>query len=104
MSTDSKEQARQRTQLLVKLRQQHGEQVKRVQELLKAQQTARKTLRAALQGDPRTVPQLAAATGLAAHEVLWHLAALKKYGLVEEAGMDEAEEYYLYRLSKENTA
>ena len=104
MNMESKEKARQRTQMLVELRKQHGERVKGAQELLKEQQAARKTISRAMQGGPRSVPQLAAATGLTAHEVLWHLAAMKKYGLVEEAGMDDAEEYYLYRLSKEEKA
>jgi predicted transcriptional regulator len=104
MNTESKEKARQRTQMLVGLRKQHGESVKQAQELLKVQQAARKTLSRAMQAGPRSAPQLAAASGLAAREVLWHLAAMKKYGLIEEAGMDDAEEYYLYRLSKEGMA
>ncbi len=101
MSSESKEKARQRTRLLVELRKKHAEAVKGTQELLKAQQAVRRTLQRALQDEPRTVPQLAEATGLAAHEVLWHVAAMKKYGLVEEAGMDDAEEYYLYCLPRE---
>jgi hypothetical protein len=104
MNIESKEKARQRTQMLLELRKQHGESVKQAQELLKEQQAARRTLSRAMQGGPRSTPQLAAATGLTAHEVLWHLAAMKKYGLVEEAGMDDAEEFYLYRLSKEEKA
>ncbi len=105
MNLDEREKARQRTQMLVELRKQHGESVKAAQDLLKEQQAVRKALRAALrEQSPQTIPQLAAVTGVPPHEVLWHLAAMKKYGLVEEAGMDEADEYYLYRLSKEGQA
>jgi predicted transcriptional regulator len=50
------------------------------------------------------VPQLAEATNLPAHEVLWHVAAMKKYGLVTEAGTDETGDYYFYRLTKEAQA
>ncbi len=100
----SKEAAKQRTQMLIELRKQHGDQVKAAQELLKTQQAARKTLQLALQDGPRSVLQLAAATSLTPHDVLWHLAAMKKYGLVEEAGMDDADEYYLYRLAKGATS
>jgi predicted transcriptional regulator len=104
MIVQDKEQAKRRTQMLVDLRKQHGAQVKVAQELLKEQQSIRKTLQRTLQGAPRSVPQLATATGMAAHTVLWHIAAMKKYGLVEEAGMDDAGEYYLYGLSKQAKA
>jgi len=87
--------------MLVELRKQNRDAVKAAQELLKAQQTARKTLERALTGGPHTVPQLAKATNLPAHEVLWHIAVMKKYGLVAEAGTDETGDYYLYRLTKE---
>ena len=100
MSVESKETARKRTQMLLELRKQHGESVKQGQDRLKEQQAIRKSLQCALQGAPRSVPQLAIATGVAAHAVLWHIAAMKKYGLLEEAGMDDAGEYYLYALSK----
>ncbi len=104
MSVEGKEKARERTQMLLELRRQHGESVKQAQDRLKEQQSIRKTLQRTLQGAPRSVPQLATATGIAAHAVLWHIAAMKKYGLVEEAGMDDAGEYYLYGLSKEAKA
>jgi hypothetical protein len=54
-----------------------------------------------LQQTPRSIPQLAVTTNIAAHLILWHIAAMKKYGAVEEAGMDETGEYYLYGLVKE---
>jgi len=56
-------------------------------------------LRQALQASPRTVPELAAATGLPAPAVLWHVVALKKYGLVTETGLSDG--YYQYRLAEE---
>ena len=100
MSTQSKEAARQRTAMLVELRKQHGDSVKQAQELLKAQQATRKTVQQALKAGPGAVPALAEATGLPAHDVLFQLAAMKKYGLVEEAGMDDTGDYYLYRLTE----
>jgi predicted ArsR family transcriptional regulator len=68
--------------------------------MLKEQQAVRKALRRALQAGPRSVPQLAEAIGAPADAVLWHVTSMKKYGLVEEVGMDEDEPYYLYGLSK----
>jgi predicted HTH transcriptional regulator len=101
MNLKSKEEIRKQTQMLVELRQRNGAQVKKAQELLKEQQIVRKTLQRALQQTPRSIPQLAVTTNIAAHLILWHIAAMKKYGAVEEAGMDETGEYYLYGLVKE---
>jgi hypothetical protein len=44
----------------------------------------RKAVEAALKHGPATVPQLAQATGRPAHEVLWHLAGMRKYGVAQE--------------------
>jgi predicted transcriptional regulator len=68
---------------------------------LKEQQNVRRILQNALQQAPCSIPQLAVTTNIATHHILWHIAAMKKYGIVEEAGMDETGDYYLYRLVKE---
>jgi hypothetical protein len=101
MPDTSKEKAKKRTDMLADLRNEHRERVKQAQALLREQQTARKSLSRLMQGEPKSIPQLADASGLAAHEVLWHLAAMKKYGAVVEDGMDENAAYYLYRLAEE---
>ena len=101
MTLNMKEEARKRSRLLSELRKQHSEQVKQAQELLKQQQAIRKLLQSALQSGPHSVLQLASETSLPADEVLRCVATMKKYAQVEEAGMDEAEEYYLYQLVKE---
>ena len=100
MTTDRAE-AKKRSAMLANLRKEHREQVKEAQALLKEQQGIRKALRRSLQAGPHSVPQLAEETGLPAHEVLWHIAAMKKYAQVVEAGLDEEYEYYLYDLAKE---
>jgi hypothetical protein len=101
MPETAKEKARQRSELLAALRNDHRERVKQAQALLKEQQAVRKALGPAMRGEPKSIPQLAAASGLPAHEVLWHVAAMKKYGAVVEAGMDEDSAYYLYGLAEE---
>ncbi len=101
MTSETREEAKKRTEMLSALRDERRERVKQAQALLKEQQATRKTLQRAMQSGPQTVPQLAGATGIPAQQVLWHVTAMKKYGLVEEAGLDEDEAYYLYRLSKE---
>lgn len=98
------EEKKKRTELLVELRKEHRDAVQKAQELLKVQQSARKTLERALTGGPHSVPQLAQAVNMPAHEVLWYVAAMKKYGIVAEAGVDESGDYYLYRLTKETLA
>ena len=101
MTAKKRDEAKKQTEMLAALRKQHSDQVKQAQALLKEQQGVRKTLRGAMKAGPRTVPQLAEATGLPAHEVLWQVTAMKKYGLVIEEGLNEDYEYYLYALSEE---
>ena len=101
MTAKKTEEAKKQTEMLAALRKQRSEQVKQAQALLKEQQGVRKTLRGAMKAGPRTIPQLAEATGLPSHEVLWHVTAMKKYGLVIEEGLNEDYEYYLYALSEE---
>ena len=96
-----KEKNRARTRMLADLREQHRESVKAAQVMLKEQQTTRKAISRAIQGGPKSVPQIAEATGIPAHEVLWYVAAMKKYGQIKEEGLDEDYEYYLYSLVKE---
>lgn len=95
----SREEARNRTEILKRLREQHQASVSATQALLKELQAIRKEIRQAMQTEPRTVPELSAATGLPANEALWHVIAMKKYNLVEEVGLDDG--YYRYRLAEE---
>lgn len=101
MMTTDKEAAKKRTAMLADLRKKNRDKVEQAQALLKEQQMARKALRRAIQGEPKSVPEIAANTGLPAHEVLWHVTAMKKYAEVLEDGMDDDFEYYTYRLAKE---
>ncbi len=63
--------------------------------MIKEQRDTTRALEKALKAGPRTVPQLAAETGLPAPKVLWYLMALRKYGKVAEAG--RSGDYYLYQ-------
>jgi predicted transcriptional regulator len=101
MKTKSREEARQRTERLAELRNLHGEQYKETQALLKKQQAIRKSIQRLLQGGPLSVPRIANELQIPSQEILWYVATMKKYGLLEEAGMDDDEEYYLYGLVKE---
>jgi predicted Rossmann fold nucleotide-binding protein DprA/Smf involved in DNA uptake len=101
MSTNDREEAKKRSEMLASLRKQRHDKVEQAQNMLKDQQSVRKTITRAMQGEPKTIPQIAQSTGIPAHEVLWHMAVMKKYGQVVENGLDEDYEYYLYSLVKE---
>ena len=100
MTTD-KEAAKKRTAMLADLRKQNRDQVTQAQAMLKEQTAVRKNLSRVMQGEPKTISEIAAAAELPPHDVLWHVTAMKKYGQVVEDGLDDDYEYYLYRLAKE---
>jgi predicted transcriptional regulator len=93
------EKAKELTAMLKQLREEHVEDVERTQALLKEQNAFRKKLRQAMQGGPKTIPEIAAAAQLPANEVLWHVMAMKHYDLVREVGRDGS--YYQYQLAEE---
>jgi predicted Rossmann fold nucleotide-binding protein DprA/Smf involved in DNA uptake len=97
MSTQHKPPSR--GEVLKQLRTKHADAVEHTQKLLKEQKKLQQELLAALREKPRTIPELAAATGLASERVLWFVAALKKYGLVAENGMSG--DYPLYQKVEE---
>jgi predicted Rossmann fold nucleotide-binding protein DprA/Smf involved in DNA uptake len=94
--------AKQRSQFLKQLRDEHHETVAQVQALLKEQKDIRRQLAQAMGDEPKTVPEIADASGLPAEQVLWHIIAMKKYDLVIEAG--QSDDYYLYQQVKEAKA
>jgi hypothetical protein len=65
---------------------------------MKEQRKVIKAIREKLSAGPQTVPEVAAAAGLPASEVLWFVAAMKKYGEVMENEKDGS--YFRYRLSE----
>jgi hypothetical protein len=97
--TLTREEARQRTATLKQVRDQHQDTVERTRALLKEQKAVRGQICQQLRGGPKIVPEIAAATGIPAHEVLWHVTAMKKYDLIVEVG--QCGEYYQYAMAKE---
>ena len=88
-----------RADMLKKLREQHAESVARTQALYKEQRAIQQEICKVTRDTPKTVPDVAKATGLPSHVVLWHLTAMKKYGIVAESGM--CGDYPLYRKVEE---
>jgi predicted transcriptional regulator len=95
----TKEDAKKRGILLKRLREEHKETVARAQALLKEQKAFRRQICPSMKGTPKAVPELAELAGLPADQVLWHVTAMKKYGLVIETGM--CGEYYQYQMAED---
>ncbi len=93
MAEDTKKYA------LKELRQARKKTIEYVRETVKKNRDIRKTLAEALSQGPRTVPELAQATGIPSQYVLWHLTSMKKYGKVAEG--DPSGDYFQYVLLKE---
>ena len=84
-----------RGEMLKQLREQHAETVKRTQALLKEQKRIQQEICKVVRENPKTVLEIAEATGMPSQEVLWYMASFKKYGIVVEDGM--CGDYPLYR-------
>jgi hypothetical protein len=86
-------------EVLKSLRETHSATFSRTQELLKSQKQAQQEISKAIKEQARSVPDVAAITGIPSRDVLWWLASMKKYGLVVEDGMQD--DYPLYKLVEE---
>jgi predicted transcriptional regulator len=100
--SDPKTGGRSRGDILKSLRELHADSVKRTQALLREQNRLQQAICRFIGDTPRTVPEIAAGIGKPAHEVLWFVSALKKYGIVMEAGMRG--DYPLYQRAMEAQA
>ncbi len=86
----------QQKEAMQKLRQARKLTIEAATARMKEQRQAIAAIKAELQKGDRTVPEIAAATGINSASVLWYLATLKKYGEVAEAEQDGS--YFRYRL------
>ncbi len=97
----TKEDAKKRAILLKRLREEHKETVTRTQALLKEQKAIRRQICQPMRQEPKAIPDIAELTGIPADQILWHVTAMKKYGLIVENGM--CGEYYLYQMAEGKT-
>lgn len=68
------------------------------QEVFRDELVMRDDIAALLRDGPRTVPDLAGALGRPSHEVLAWVAAMRRYGRVEERGKANEDGYFAYAL------
>lgn len=85
------------TEQLRSLRETRQELIKKATAQMREQRRQIRAIREQLAGGARTVPEIAEATGMGSAEVLWFVAALKKYGEVLEDAKDGS--YFRYRLA-----
>ena len=56
-----------------------------------------KTILESFNGTPLSIPQISNMSGLAKELVTYHLMTMNRYGIVEPAGLNDEESYYLYK-------
>lgn len=96
MSDTQQKKDSDKKQVLKQLRKQRKENVARATAIMKKNRTDMKAVREALSDGPATVPQIACEAGLYSDRTLWLVAAMKKYGEIEEAEKDGT--YFQYAL------
>jgi predicted transcriptional regulator len=79
------------------LRDRHGGMSDALKQYFKEQNQVRKAFTEAFKQGALTVPELAERIKLDPSQVLWHVMAMKKYGLVQEYG--EKGDYPTYNLA-----
>jgi predicted Rossmann fold nucleotide-binding protein DprA/Smf involved in DNA uptake len=91
------EQKKAKKDAMKRLRQKRKQKIKEIAATMKAQKKAVKAIKEQMKNDVGTVPSIARETGISPDQVLWYIAALKKYGEVSEAEKDGG--YFRYVLT-----
>ena len=71
-----------------------------VKDNLKAFTKIKKTILGILKEEEMTVPQLAEKLNMPAHEVMFYLMSLLKYGQVVTGEIDDDDEYFYYKIKE----
>ncbi len=59
-----------------------------------------RTIANVLEGKNLTIPQIAKQIGVESNLVTWHLMTMNRYSVVESAGLNDDETYFMYKLKK----
>lgn len=78
----------------------HGQASAELLERVRVQNHVKAAVRRALAAGPMTPAEVAAAAEISPREALWTITALRKYGVVAEAGEDG--DYVRYALTRED--
>ena len=99
--TEANEENRVQKEAMKKLREGRKVKIKTAKARMKDQRKTIKAIKEQLKDSPQTVPEIAAATGIEASNILWFLAALKKYGKVFEDEKNGS--YFQFRLAEKTS-
>jgi hypothetical protein len=80
------------------LRERMGGVPDKLKEYNKSLLKARKDISAALRTGPKTVPEIARETGMASKDAMWHVMAMRRYGLIVEG--NQRGDYFEYCLKE----
>ena len=86
-----------RKEAMKTLRAARKEWIQKASAIMKSQKKKLKSINEHLEKGPATIPEIAETSGLPPHEVLWFMAALKKYGKIVESEKDGG--YFRYALT-----
>jgi len=81
------------------LKERQGGVSDKLRNLIREQTKTMRALKETIKDSGKTVPEISRLTGISSHEVLWHLMAMKKYGMVIEG--EEQDSYHQYTLKEE---
>ncbi len=84
LTTRSDQEKEERKEAMKRLRLQRKQKIAAASQKAKTQKKVIQAMKALLQGGGKNVPELAAGIGLSPAEVLWYIAALRKYGQIAE--------------------
>lgn len=96
--SDVRKESQSRGDRLKQLREEHAASVERTLAVFREQKQMHQAICQFIRETPKTVPQIAAEIGKPTQDVLWFVAALRKYGIVVETGM--CGDYPLYQRAK----
>ncbi len=68
-----------------------------VKDQLKSYNRIKKMILSSVKSESKTIPQLSEELDLNAHEVMFQLMSLLKYGMVEVDKIDDDDEYFYYK-------
>lgn len=94
--TQADQEIQAKKEALKALRKERKEWIVKASVAMKAQKKAIKAIKTALKNNAGTVPLIAETTGIPTDQVLWYIAALKKYGKVAEGEKEGG--YFQYIL------
>jgi len=94
--SDSKEDKAKLKKLLKRLRSERESSYDRARVSNKEIRQVRGRIKKALAEEPKTIPTLAAGLELPSEHVLWHVMAMRKYGIASEGEQDG--DYFRYQL------